>query len=161
MPRQRDFEKGEISEISSASRDGQRGDWETVSNRSTSTISSSTSPSPIASPAGTQSPATHAADPAKKVRSPKSPQAKPSGDSSIPAPAANPKTNSRSNDKAKSKPSHKALKDKDESSPGRTTLEEYFHQQSKLFSNVEKRYNAFQQKVKDERERQRKLKGKK
>lgn len=166
--------RGEISEIQSTRG---KGDWETISNTSTTSVAS---PLDSATTSASPTPSTAAASPIE------------SGEKALPTPGKKPEhkykslgkldtssadkdivavkqsnegdreksgKNQRSREKAKDKATRGKSKDRQEVT-GRTTLEEYFHQQSKLFSNVEKRYNAFQQKVKDEKERQRTNKSK-
>ena len=160
-------DRDEISETASTNSthcgdEGSRGDWETVSNHSTTTSESHT---PLASPGQSPDP-TAAKEVASKREKPDKPHtasrssAKPKSNATESLSAEQKTDRAKGRDTAGEKDKNRSRgKTKHAPAPGRTTLEEYFHQQSKLFSNLEKRYNAFQQKVKDERERQRKNRG--
>jgi hypothetical protein len=166
--------RGEISEIQSATG---KGDWETISNTSTTSVASSLdSATTSASPTSSTAAASPIESTAKaQSASRKRPEHKYKSLEELDTSSADKNVvavkqlnegdiekagkNQRSRERVKDKATRGKSKDKQEVT-GRTTLEEYFHQQSKLFSNVEKRYNAFQQKVKDEKERQRSTKTK-
>ena len=167
--------RGEISEIQSTTG---KEDWETISNTSTTSVASSLAPATTSASPTSSTAAASPIEPIEKAKA-KAPRVKPehkyksleeldtsSADKDIVAVKQSNEGDreksgkfQRSREKAEDKATRGKSKDKQEIT-GRTPLEEYFHQQSKLFSNVEKRYNAFQQKIKDEKERQRTNKSK-